>query len=102
MSNQQIKSKLKEAYKKFFRKMKIDGQTGKLLSKTNLKFPTYPYIGSDYGKCKNILIVGTDIGKDENVNGIQTFKERNASIEGKDLAEHNPHIAGTYFTALYF
>jgi len=97
-----LRSNLKKAYARFFREMGIDRDTGRLDGLPGKKFATYPYVGSKYGNARKILFVGQDIGKDPQPGRIQTFSERRASIEDKPLYRHNPHIAGTYMTALYF
>lgn len=96
-----MQTKLKKKYREFFKKFEIDEKTGCLNNNKKLKFPTFPYIGSKYGKAKRILIVGLDIGSDEEI-GIKSFEKRQTDIEKKLVSKHNPHIAGTYFTALFF
>jgi len=93
---------LKIKYQELFKKFEIDEKTGCFKNIPNIKFPTFPYIGSKYGFSKKILIVGLDIGSDEKIGGIQSFEERRKAIEDKPVSKHNPHIAGTYFTALFF
>lgn len=97
-----MQSELKNKYQELFKKFEIDEKTGCFKKIPNLKFPTFPYIGSKYGISKRILIVGLDIGSDEKIGGIQSFEERRKAIEDKPVSKHNPHIAGTYFTALFF
>lgn len=97
-----MKTLLENHYTTFFKDMKIDGQSGYLKNNPSLKFSTFPFIGSRYGETKKILIVGLDMGSDEKLGGIQSFKERREAIEEKDITKHNPHISGTYFTALFF
>ena len=97
-----IQIKLDNKYRDFFKKFKITNKTGCLKDYPKIKFPTYPYIGSKYGKSIKILIVGLDIGSDETQGRTQSFEERRKAIEDKDKSKHNPHIAGTYFTALFF
>jgi len=92
-------------YGKLFKEFEINKETGCLKNNPQIKFPTFPYIGSKYGCSKKILIVGLDIGSDETKGKIQSFEERRQAIEEKErksLSWHNPHIAGTYFTALFF
>lgn len=100
--NIMIRSELQNKYQEFFKKFLIDDKTGILRGKPRLKFPVLPYIGYKYGDSKRILIVGLDVGADEKVGGIQSFDERQKAIEYKKVSKHNPHIAGTYFTALFF
>lgn len=104
MSN--LKVQISKLYQAFFTDMNIDSNTGiyggeyKDSDKIEKRFATYPYIGSQYEAAKKkILFVGMDIGKDETPNAIQSFDERRENIE-KD-ADFNPHIAGTYTSALY-
>ena len=97
-----MQSALKNKYQELFEKFGIDEETGRIKNSPKIKFPTFPYIGSKYGDSKKILIVGLDIGSDEKIGGIQSFKERQRAIEEKPVSKHNPHIAGTYFTALFF
>ena len=98
----ELKAQLKKKYRELFTKYEIDEQTGQLGYDPTRKFATYPYIGSRYGEAARILIVGLDIGEDETPGCYQSFEERRAAIEDKELRNHNPHIAGTYFTALFF
>jgi len=97
-----IQSELKNIYQDFFKKFGIDKKTGCFKNIPKIKFPTFPYIGSKYGNSKKILIVGLDLGVDPKIGGIQSFEERRQSIEEKPVSKHNPHIAGTYFTAFSF
>jgi len=97
-----MQSELKIEYQELFKRFEIDEKTGCFKNIPNIKFPTFPYIGSKYGETKKILIVGLDIGSDEKIGGIQSFEERRKAIEDKPVSKHNPHIAGTYFTALFF
>lgn len=95
--NQEI---LKSDYLDFFSDFKIDVQTGVLENYPEQKFVTMPYIGSQYANAElKILFVGQDVGRDETPNKIQTFENRNEAIEQDSF--FNPHIAGTYCTALY-
>lgn len=82
---------------------RIDSKTGEIGHDAGygLKFPTPPHIGSRYGVGPRILFVGLDIGGDEKPEGIQDFNQRRSAIEVKLLGKHNPHIAGTYFVAMY-
>lgn len=96
-----MQSALKNLYQEFFKNFKINKKTGYFKNNHKIKFPTYPYIGSKYGRYKKILIIGLDIGSDEK-KGIQSFEARRKAIENKPVSRHNPHIAGTYFTALFF
>ncbi len=96
MNNDQIEI----VYQKFFKEFDIDPATGILNSYPEIKFVTMPYIGSKYFISKNkILFVGMDVGKDETPGRFQDLEERNSNIEC-DI-NFNPHIAGTYCSALY-
>lgn len=97
-----MQSKLKNKYQELFKKFEINKKTGCFKNIPKIKFPTFPYIGSKYGDSKKILIVGLDIGSDEKIGRIQSFEERRKAIEDKPVSKHNPHIAGTYFTTLFF
>lgn len=91
---------LKKDYLKFFDDFKIDKLTGILEDFPTQKFATMPHIGSNYGDAKyKILFVGQDIGQDETEECYQDFDERNQSVEKE--SNFNPHIAGTYSSALY-
>lgn len=91
---------LKADYLKFFEEFKINQTTGILEDYTSVKFATMPHIGSKYEIAKyRILFVGQDIGKDETKNYYQGFDERNQNVEKSH--NFNPHIAGTYSSALY-
>ena len=92
-------------YLRFFRDMGIDPETGTTPLQTDWKFAAYPYIGSKYGAdpyVKRLLVVGRDIGSDETPGRLQHFEERRQAIECTPLPSLNPHIAGTYFTALKY
>ena len=97
-----LENSLEKAYARFFTGMGIDPDSGRLGELPGKKFATYPYVGSEYGSAKKILFVGLDIGKDPRPGRIQSFSERRISIEDKPVSRHNPHIAGTYMTTLYF
>lgn len=97
-----LEKTLQKVYGEFFQAAGVDPGTGRLDQYPGKKFATYPYIGSKYGEARRILFVGTDIGSDPTPGRIQPFSERRRSIEDKSIAKHNPHIAGTYITALYF
>ncbi len=103
------RARLKAIYWFFFRNMGIDCQTGDLPARfpnhRKYKFACYPYVGSRYGtdpNTKKVLVVGLDIGCDENPGeGIKSLEER-SGIECAPVDKLNPHIAGTYFTALRY
>lgn len=92
-------------YLRFFGDMGIDPATGTTPLQADRKFATYPYIGSKYGAnpdVKRLLVVGRDIGSDETPGRLQHFEERRKAIECTPLPSLNPHIAGTYFTAVKY
>ena len=97
-----IKNSIKSIYEEMlFKDNFVDRNTGIVEKDQTRKLATYPYIGSKYGKAKRILIVGFDIGNDECKGEICSLEHRN-QIETNNLREVNPHIGGTYFTALNF
>lgn len=98
--NQNIKKQITELYNSFFLKNGIDFDTG-VLEKQGKRFVCYPYIGSKYSKLPKILFIGLDVGKDDEKK-IVSLETRKDNIGHPFLSKHNPHIAGTYFTALYF
>ena len=99
-----LRELLEAAYRRFFRDMEIDPETGTTPRQAARKFATYPYIGSKYGSPgpRKLLVVGLDIGSDETPGRLQHFEERRQAIELRPLPAHNAHIAGTYFTALRY
>ena len=119
---------LQEAHDEFLADFGIDPGTGEL-SVGNLvcdrRFACYPYVGSRYGEGDGtrLLVVGRDIGADPSSTThagaetcgslecpckcishgqLQCWECRRRSIEDKSVRCHNPHIAGTYFTAMRF
>ena len=100
--------RMKAIYWLFLRRMGIDPQTGDLPTSlsSDRKLATYPYIGSRYGtdpEVKRLLVVGLEVAHDERIErGIMSLEQRRRTIECKPVAGHNPHIAGTYFTALKY
>lgn len=96
-----MESELKREYQSFFDSLDIDYETGCTSKFNQIKFQTYPYIGTKYGSRKKILFIGLDIGMDETPN-IQLCEDRRQDIEFACPSLANPHIAGTYTTALYF
>ena len=95
-----LKEKLDLAYGCFFKQIGVNKDTGYFTP--SIKFAAYPYLGSKYGTTTKILIVGLDIGTDESTNKIMDYNKRRSTIEDKNISKHNPHIAGTYISALYF
>lgn len=96
MNNNQIEI----LYQNFFKEFDIDPLTGILNNHPDEKFVTMPYIGSEYYTAKiKILFVGLDVGKDETPGRFQNLEQRRDNI-ACDI-DFNPHIAGTYCTALF-
>ncbi len=111
---EELKENLKAEYQKCFEKLGISEESPRD-KKTGFKFHTYPYIGSKYTESKKkILFIGLSVGdeKENNDEHIFSFEKRNGDIETykpnvadrekSNLGGHNPHIAGTYFLALYY
>lgn len=94
-------NELSKIYTSFFKELKIDQTTGELNSNPSIKYAAYPFIGSNFGKIKKVLIIGLDIGSDNKLGKILGFDEGMKLIEQKKLSEHNPHISGCYISALY-
>lgn len=103
--NEEIKKKINELYENtFFLDGFADRITG-VVSGTEKKIATYPYIGEKYGEKTKILIVGLDMGIDETPNEIQSFEKRNRIKNFKTSNgdfDMNHHMAGSYFTAMYY
>lgn len=89
-----------EKYQEFLNQNKGISDKGKVRGK-NKRFASYPFIGENYGKTKKVLFVGMDIGKDERDN-IISLEERREDIQNLYIGSFNHHIAGTYFSALYY
>ena len=106
VDREEAMGRLGSVYRHFFYEMGIDPETGNLdpIHSETQKFACYPYIGSLYGLGKRqVLMVGLEVAHDNPFGeGIQSFESRRRSIEEKPLERHNPHIAGTYFTALKY
>jgi len=99
------RERVETLYRCFFRDMTIDPETGESPRDADRKFAAYPYIGLRYGAdsdVKKLLVVGLDIGSDETPGQVQHFEKRRRAIELTPLPALNPHIAGTYFTALKY
>lgn len=99
---QDVLQRLKDATDNFLKELKICPETGLIHGQNNMKFATFPYVGSRYGESERILFIGLDIGSDEKKDGVQPLEERRSAIEDKFSSKHNPHISGTYGTALFF
>lgn len=100
----ELEEQLEVLYDVFFEEMHIDKASG-LLDSKDKRFATMPYVGKNYSTSKKrILFVGTDIGEDEENKSdtYQNFAERDDSVYATQLSKKNPHIAGTYVTALNF
>lgn len=94
-----LENELTELYDILFSEIGIDKTTG-ILPDGNTRFATMPFIGKKYSTAKKkILFIGMDIGEDESkeTNKFQSFGDREDAV----LSSNNPHIAGTYGTALY-
>ena len=91
------------AHTHFFKQLNVDSVTGKV-SKPYLKFASYPHVGSCYGKMRKVLIVGMDIGYDptKGEDRIHSFEQRRSQIEDEHPENLNPHMSGTYVTAMHF
>ena len=94
---------IEKEYQHFLEKSRINPKTGILQANRDKRFATLPYIGSDYFSAKKkILFVGLDMGCDElhQEDRYQNLEERKMAID-QDYAGFNPHIAGTYCSALF-
>jgi hypothetical protein len=93
-------NKIEIEYINFFKEFEINPTTGILKNFSEIKFITMPYIGSKFEISKTkVLFVGMDVGKDETPGRFQDLAERNSNIEYN--TGFNPHIAGTYSSALF-
>lgn len=102
MEFEQLKSTLKGIFDEFFIDMGIDPVTG-IVSGTNRRFAGYPYIGRKYATSPvKVLFIPLDTGVDEcaEINTYHSFESREKLFADGEL-DFNPHIAGTYATALY-
>ena len=97
-----MNNEIEKLYSNYFSSLEINPKTG-LFNNSELKvrFATFPYIGEKYNDSKRkILFIGLDIGKDE-AKYIKELNERRGDI-AKDYGFNDPHISGTYTSALYF
>jgi hypothetical protein len=100
-----IENQITILYNKFFKKNKIDLNTGIWNNSKidrELRFATMPHIGDNYSSTQiKILFVGLDIGEDE-YDRLQTFDERrnNVSMPNDEFFQKNPHMSGTYIETL--
>ncbi len=98
----ELEFNIKKLFEDFFKDMNIDNKTGKV-DGTSLRFSGYPYIGRNYVNSPiKILFIPLDTGEDERnyENTYHSINDRRNIIEGCGLS-FNPHMAGTYATALY-
>ena len=120
MNREELLKVVGERYEEFFCDLGINRVTGEVRPGRlvyDRRFACYPYVGSRYGQDdgKRLLVVGLDIGADKKEDAapdchescgtklvIECFECRRSSIEDKKLLHHNPHIAGTYFTAMRY
>ncbi|WP_420463850.1 hypothetical protein [Candidatus Palauibacter sp.] len=120
MSREELLKVVRELYDEFFCDLGINPKTGEVpvgRLVCDRRFACYPYVGSRYGQDdeKRLLVVGLDIGADKKKDAapdchegcgtgrvIECFECRRSSIEDRRLRHHNPHIAGTYFTAMRY
>lgn len=99
--NEELKHEMDTAHREFFERFHVDVATGNLRG-PRVKFATYPHIGSQYGEIKKLMIVGLDIGQDPLKGGVLPYEGRRSQIEEKNPSQHNPHMSGTYVTAMRF
>ena len=115
MKTATIEKRIKDRYGRFFKRLGINKKTGDFLSgrwQGKIKFSTYPFVGSAYGKDKrkNVLFIGLDVGRDEHnakngaaqdqaEKGILGFEYKRDKVERSD--KHNPHIYGLLIGTLY-
>ncbi len=92
---------LTKSHTHLFRQLHVDSDTGRI-SEAYVKFASYPHIGTCYGRMRRVLIVGMDIGGDTTKDRIHSYEQRRTEIEDKPPGEHNPHMSGTYVTAMHF
>ena len=92
---------LQQAHDDFFKRFNVDPTTG-WVKDPYLKFASYPHIGSRYGDMKRVIIVGMDIGGDTTPGKIHSYDKRRADIENSAVNKLNPHMSGTYVTAMHF
>lgn len=91
---------IERLYTSFFKEHNINAKTGQVNDYPELRFATYPYIGSRYAEAPfKLLVVGMDIGKDETFE-LQSFETRRENIDKP--CDFNPHIAGTYASTVFF
>lgn len=98
-----LESKLSLIYKKFFEQLNVK-ESGELENKQfkNWKFAAYPFIGSNFfiNNIPRIIFIALDIGSDELPGKIIDYDFRRKCVENNK--KYNPHIAGTFITAVYF
>src|SRR3989344_5685760 len=104
-----IEVEIRKLYGAFFLDEGIDRATGVSVkskgSNRQIKFASYPNVGSSYGKDKHkrVLFVGLDIGRDESRGSILDFETKRKVVEGlhTDTKKMNRHISGLYTTTLF-
>jgi hypothetical protein len=99
-----MKRELDAAIHDFFDTAGIDSDTGIVTDDPHAgtrRFGSMPYIGSRYAEAPlRILFLGYDIGRDPGK--IESFEERRRAIEDADPCKLNPHISGTYASAVFW
>ncbi len=110
MTTKQLEKQIQKLYATFFEDLKIDKRTGIVegIYKRFNRFSGYPYIGVNYVNAPvRILFIPYDTGEDEKFadNTFHDFESRRKKIptafDKNNELVLNPHIAGTYATALY-
>lgn len=97
---EKLQEQITSLYQGFWKDMGVDSDTKLMHRNGSHRFASDPYIGTKYADAKlKVLFVGRDIGMDD---GFYNFDARHKSVTGLALNKKNPHIAGTYVTALYF
>jgi len=97
---------IKILYEEFFKNPNLGIQkNGRFPKKSRwsfLRFPTYPLIGSQYTKDKDlrVLFIGLEIGRDEKPDGgIIDFDEKRKLVE--NINKHNPHVYGMGIATIF-
>ena len=99
--DERLQRDLQDAHDDFFRLLNVDPATG-WVTKQYLKFASYPHVGSRYGDMKRLMFVGMDIGSDTTPGEIHSYDNRRSDIEEALVHRPNPHMSGTYITAMHF
>ena len=98
--NEELKGNLDKAHEAFFRCFGVDADG--FVGSPYLKFASYPHVGSRYGDMTKLMVIGMDIGYDPTEGRIQSYECRRLEIEGHKVHKLNPHMSGTYVTAMHF